>query len=77
MKSWFLSIADVALVLQSDAQCLRSQARSNPELLGFPVTIIGRRVRIPRIPFLAYVGMTQEDLEERLTEARQKRDRAG
>lgn len=77
MKSWFLSIADVALVLQSDAQCLRSQARSHPELLGFPVTVIGRRVKVPRIPFLEYFGMTQEELEARLAEARQKSDRAG
>ena len=41
-----------AKVLGCDAHGLRVAARQRPELLGFPVIIIGHRVRIPRIPFL-------------------------
>lgn len=77
MNNWFLSIAEICGILGCDPQCLRSQARSDPSVLGFPVTIIGRKIRIPRIPFLEYVGMTQEELEARLMEAQQKRNRAG
>ena len=77
MNNWFLTVMETALLLGCDPQCLRSQARSNPDQLGFPVTIVGRRIRVPRVPFIEYIGMPQEELEARLMEARQKRDRAG
>lgn len=52
----FLTPAEVAPVLGSDPQTIRVAAQSRPELLGFPVTVIGNRVKIPRIPFLRFVG---------------------
>lgn len=48
----------VAHVLQSDPQTIRLCARQRPELLGFPVIITGRRVKIPRIPFLRFMGVS-------------------
>lgn len=51
-----LSPADVAEVLHCDPQSIRVQAQSDPSKLGYPVIIINRRVRIPRIPFLCYLG---------------------
>lgn len=52
----FLSPADVAEVLHCDPQSIRAQAQTDPHKLGYPVIIINRRVRIPRIPFLRYMG---------------------
>lgn len=53
----FFTPQDVSFVLKSDPQTIRICARQRPELLGFPVIIMGRRVKIPRIPFLRYMGV--------------------
>lgn len=47
---------DVAPVLGCDPEKIRIQAHENPTLLGFPVVVIGTRVRIPRKPFLQWLG---------------------
>ena len=52
-----LTPADVAEVLQSDPQDIRITARMAPELLGFPVAIVGHRTKIPRVPFLRFMGI--------------------
>ena len=52
----FLSPSDVAEVLHCDPQSIRAQAQSDPRKLGYPVIIINRRIRIPRIPFLHFLG---------------------
>ncbi len=52
----WLTAADIAPVLGCDPDLLRAQARYKPELLGFPVVVIGSRVKIPRRPFLAFFG---------------------
>ena len=52
----YLTPADIAPILQCDPQCIRAQAQVNSEKLGFRVIVIGTRVRIPRIPFLQYLG---------------------
>ena len=51
-----LTPADVAEVLGTDAQTLRVEARDHPKRLGFPVSRIGKMTRIPRLPFLAFLG---------------------
>lgn len=56
----FLMAADVAPVLGCDPNFVRLAAHDKPELLGFPVTILGRRVKIPRKPFLRYLGEETE-----------------
>lgn len=55
-KIW-LTPGDIAPVVGSDPQQIRLTAREFPERLGFPVTIIGKYTRIPRIPFLRYLGL--------------------
>lgn len=52
----FLSPADIADVLHCDPQSIRVQAQSDSSKLGYPVIVINRRIRIPRIPFLRYLG---------------------
>lgn len=51
-----LTPAEIAEVLKCDPQDLRIQARTAPERLGFPVIVIKTRLKIPRIPFLRYMG---------------------
>lgn len=53
--------AEVAPVLGCDAHSIRIQARQAPDLLGFPVVVIGNRTLIPRRPFLAYIGEEEKE----------------
>lgn len=53
----FFTAAEVCWVLGSDPQTIRDTARQRPELLGFPVILTGSRVKIPRIPFLRFMGV--------------------
>lgn len=57
----YLLPEEAAHVLGCDPQSIRVAARQRPELLGFPVIIVGNRVKIPRIPFLNLMngGMTE------------------
>lgn len=52
----FLSVADVAGLMGSDPHTIRMTARQRPELLGFPFAFSGNRMKIPRIPFLRWMG---------------------
>lgn len=60
-----LTPEDVRGVLECDPQFIRIAARSdqNRELLGFPTTIIGKRTKIPRIPFLNYIKGVRENVQ--------------
>lgn len=55
-REWF-TVTEVSGVLGSNPQKIRVCAQQRPELLGFPVIVIGSRVKIPRIPFLRYMGV--------------------
>ena len=50
-----LTPAQVAPVLCLDQDTIRGQARSCPELLGFPVVVAGRQVRIPKPAFIKFM----------------------
>lgn len=52
----FLTPMDVAGVLGTDPHTVRCTARQRPELLGFEFTFTGNRMKIPRIPFLRWMG---------------------
>ena len=56
----FLTPADIAEVLKCDPQSIRCQAQTDPSKLGYPVIIHNRRIRIPRIPFLRYLGYLEK-----------------
>ena len=53
----FLSPADVAPILGMDPHSIRLASRQRPELLKFEFIISGNRTKIPRIPFLRYIGI--------------------
>lgn len=42
-----------------DPDTIRGQARTHPELLGFPVSCQGKMVKIPKLPFLRFMGVIQ------------------
>ena len=50
-----LTCQDVAPVLMCNPATLHMQAIEEPWRLGFPVIVMGRRVKIPRRPFLGYM----------------------
>ena len=51
-----LTCADVAPVLQCNPATLHMQAIEQPWRLGFPVIVMGNRVKIPRKPFLNFMN---------------------
>lgn len=50
-----MTVKEAAEILGVNPQSLRCQARKDKESLGFPVTIVGCHVIIPKIPFFKYV----------------------
>lgn len=52
----FLTTKDVAELLQCDAYDINLQAHEDQSKLGFQTIVIGRAVKIPRIPFLKFIG---------------------
>ena len=56
LETEVLTPNQVAPVLGVNPQSIRIQAVENPERLGFPVIVIGSRVKIPKWPFLEYMG---------------------
>ena len=55
MDKLFVNSEDVAPVLECNPNDIRGQARDRPDLLGFPVTVYGSRVKIPRLPFIQFI----------------------
>ena len=52
----FLTCKDVSELLQADPNTIRAQAHDDPSKLGFSVIVLGSYVKIPRIPFLKFIG---------------------
>lgn len=52
-----ISAAIIAPILGTEPQAIRVAARTNPDALGFPVVCIKKRIMIPRLPFLAAMGI--------------------
>lgn len=56
MSNEFMKAEEVASYLGCNPQTFRNQAKTHPEKLGFPVTIIGNRVLTPRKPFFNFIS---------------------
>ena len=50
-----LTCQDVAPLLKCNPATLHMQAMKAPKRLGFPVIVMGSRVKIPKRPFIAYL----------------------
>lgn len=55
-RELLLTPAEVAPILSCDPNVIRRQAQDDPSKLGFPVCVLGSRVKIPRVPFLRFLG---------------------
>lgn len=57
MKKDFFTPEEIAGVLGTTGQTIRVTAHLRPELIGFEFTFCGNRMKIPRIPFLRFMGV--------------------
>lgn len=55
MTSETIAPAVAARVLGCDPQWIRIVAREHPQRLGFPVVVLGSRVKIPRVGFIRFM----------------------
>lgn len=53
----FFSPIDICGVLGSDPQTIRITARQRPDLIHYPFTFTGTRMKIPKGPFLKFMGV--------------------
>lgn len=58
VPSEVLTCAQVAEVIGANPDTIRWQARQDPSKLGFPVIVVGNRVKIPKRPFLRHMGIS-------------------
>ena len=52
----WLTAEQIAPVLECDPNSIRRQAQADPSKLGFPVTVVGSRVKVVRTKFLEFLG---------------------
>jgi hypothetical protein len=52
----FLTAKDISDIMRVDPQSIRNQAKKAPAALGFPISFVGNQLKIPRIPFLQFIG---------------------
>ncbi len=57
-----LTARDVGQAIGISAERLKAQARREPKLLGFPVTVACDTVRIPRKAFIAWILGSSEQV---------------
>ena len=50
-----LTVKDIAPFLGANPYSIHCQAQANPKKLGFPVVVIGKRVRIPKDGFIKFM----------------------
>lgn len=53
----FFTPEDVSAVLGAKPQTIRVTARQRPEQIGYAFTFVGNRMKIPKIPFLRFMGI--------------------
>lgn len=53
-RDWLLA-REVAEILKCDPHTVRVWARQRPETIGFPVSVVGSRVKIPKRPFIQFM----------------------
>jgi len=56
-----ISATTAAKAIGMDPVALRFKAKDHPEMLPFPVIVIGRNVKIPKIPFMELYGLIKKE----------------
>jgi hypothetical protein len=62
MNSLVIPATWAAQAMGMDSTRLIGYAREKPEMLHFPYQLSGNRMKIPRIPFLKFWGVTDEEI---------------
>lgn len=60
MAEAIMTPAEVGEILGVNPHSIRIQAREDPDKLGFPVSVIGRRCYIPKAPFFRWLNGEEE-----------------
>lgn len=61
LETEILTCQQVAPILKANPATIHHQAMECPEKLGFRVIVMGKMVKIPRLPFIAFMrGTTWE-----------------
>lgn len=55
MDDVFITAEDAAKIMKVNPHSIRVQAKEDPRMLGFPCSVVGTRVKIPRIPFIKFL----------------------
>ena len=53
----FFTPGDVCGALGTNPQTIRVTARQRPDLIGYEFTFVGNRMKIPKVPFLRFLGV--------------------
>lgn len=61
---------DVADFLETNPQSIRTQANTDADKLGFPVIVVGSRVKIPKEAFLNYMKYGKQNTIVRFLKTR-------
>ena len=51
----YLKVSEVCSVIHTKPETFRGQAHQAPQKIGFPVIVIGSRIKIPKIPFIKFM----------------------
>ena len=57
----YITPVEAAAYLGGDPGFIRTAAREKPELLGYPVSVVGKITKIPKEPFLKFWEGSTED----------------
>lgn len=66
MSPLLIPIEDVARLLGVNPQSIREQAHIDQSKLGFPVSVIGTRVLIPKEPFYKFIGLEAKSHDDNI-----------
>ena len=53
----FLTVNDIAPIIGSNPSTIRETAQLHPELIRFPFMFCGSAMKIPKVPFLKFLGV--------------------
>lgn len=65
MESLVIPATWAAEAMGMDATRLIGYARERPDMIPFEYILSGNRMKIPRIPFLQYWGVTDEQIKRK------------
>ena len=69
MNTPVITGTQAAQAMGMDTTRLLGYAREKPELIQFPYQVSGKRMKVPRVPFLRWAGYSDEEIKRSASEA--------